>query len=59
VILVDADLLLYAYHPRAEQHAESRAWLGASGDVTRPPYKICCGAEWQTREFARANQVIK
>jgi uncharacterized protein len=27
VILVDANLLLYAYHPRAEQHEESRAWL--------------------------------
>jgi toxin-antitoxin system PIN domain toxin len=27
VILVDANPLLYAYHPRAEQHAESRAWL--------------------------------
>jgi uncharacterized protein len=27
VILVDANLLLYAYYPRAEQHAESRAWL--------------------------------
>lgn len=27
MILVDANLLLYAYHPRAERHAESRAWL--------------------------------
>jgi hypothetical protein len=27
VILPDANLLLYAYHPRAEQHEESRAWL--------------------------------
>ena len=27
MILVDANLLLYAYHPRAEQHTESRAWL--------------------------------
>jgi len=27
VILVDANLLLYAYHPRAEQHDPSRAWL--------------------------------
>ena len=27
MILVDANLLLYAYHPRAEQHAASRAWL--------------------------------
>jgi hypothetical protein len=29
VILVDANLLLYAYHPRAEQHEESQAWLEA------------------------------
>jgi toxin-antitoxin system PIN domain toxin len=27
VILIDANLLLYAYHERAEQHHESRAWL--------------------------------
>jgi hypothetical protein len=27
VILIDANLLLYAYHPRAEQHEASRAWL--------------------------------
>jgi uncharacterized protein len=27
VILVDANLLLYAYHPRAAQHESSRAWL--------------------------------
>jgi toxin-antitoxin system PIN domain toxin len=30
VILVDANLLLYAYHPRAEQHQTSRAWLEAT-----------------------------
>jgi uncharacterized protein len=29
LILVDANLLLYAYHPRAEQHEASRAWLEA------------------------------
>jgi toxin-antitoxin system PIN domain toxin len=29
VILVDANLLLYGYHPRAEQHAASRTWLEA------------------------------
>jgi len=29
VILIDANLLLYAYHPRAEQHETSRAWLEA------------------------------
>ena len=27
MILVDANLLLYAYHPRAEQHDASRSWL--------------------------------
>jgi predicted nucleic acid-binding protein len=27
LILVDANLLLYAYHPRAEQHEVARAWL--------------------------------
>ena len=27
MILVDANLLLYAYHPRAHQHERSRAWL--------------------------------
>ena len=27
MILVDANLLLYAYHPRAELHERSRAWL--------------------------------
>ena len=27
MILVDANLLLYAYHPRAKQHEASRAWL--------------------------------
>jgi toxin-antitoxin system PIN domain toxin len=30
VIFVDANLLLYAYHPRAEQHEKSRAWLEAA-----------------------------
>ncbi len=29
MILIDANLLLYAYHPRAEQHDKSRAWLEA------------------------------
>ena len=27
MILVDANLLLYAYQPRAEQHSAARAWL--------------------------------
>jgi uncharacterized protein len=30
LILVDANLLLYAYHPRAEQHEVSGAWLEAA-----------------------------
>jgi uncharacterized protein len=30
VILVDANLLLYAYHPKAQQHEASRAWLEAT-----------------------------
>jgi uncharacterized protein len=29
LILIDANLLLYAYHPRAEQHEASKAWLEA------------------------------
>ena len=27
MILVDANLLLYAYHPKSEQHKASRGWL--------------------------------
>lgn len=27
MILVDANLLIYAYHSKAEQHEKSRAWL--------------------------------
>lgn len=27
MILIDANLLLYAYHPRAAQHEQSRVWL--------------------------------
>jgi len=30
MILVDANLLLYAYNPRAEQHEKSRTWLEAA-----------------------------
>lgn len=30
MILVDANLLLYAYYPRADQHARSRDWLEAA-----------------------------
>ena len=29
MILIDANLLLYAYHPGAEQHEKSRAWFEA------------------------------
>ena len=29
MILIDANLLLYAYHPKAEQHDKSRRWLEA------------------------------
>jgi toxin-antitoxin system PIN domain toxin len=34
VILVDANVLLYAYHPRAEAHERCRAWIekAFSGD---------------------------
>ncbi len=30
MILINANLLLYAYHPRAQQHEASRAWLEAA-----------------------------
>jgi toxin-antitoxin system PIN domain toxin len=30
MILVDANLLLYAYQPRADQHGAARAWLEAA-----------------------------
>ena len=29
MILIDANLLLYAYYPKAEHHEKSRAWLEA------------------------------
>jgi toxin-antitoxin system PIN domain toxin len=32
MILVDANLLLYAYHPRDPKHEASRAWLEAALD---------------------------
>jgi toxin-antitoxin system PIN domain toxin len=38
VILVDANLLLYAYHPRAEQHERSRTWLES---VLSGPDPVC------------------
>jgi hypothetical protein len=30
MILIDANLLLYAYHPRAQEHDASRRWLEAT-----------------------------
>jgi len=36
VILVDANLLLYAYHPRAEQHASSRAFIESALSGSEP-----------------------
>ena len=30
MILIDANLLLYAYHPRAREHEASRRWLEAT-----------------------------
>jgi uncharacterized protein len=38
VILVDANLLLYAYHPRAEQHEISRTWFEAVLSGPDPVY---------------------
>jgi len=43
VILVDANLLLYAYHPRAEQHERARAWLEAALSGLEP-----IGLPWST-----------
>ena len=36
MILIDANVLLYAYHPKAEQHHESRVWLEAA--LSRPEF---------------------
>jgi toxin-antitoxin system PIN domain toxin len=38
VIVVDANLLIYAYHPRAAEHEKSRAWLEA---VLSGPDLVC------------------
>jgi len=41
VTLVDANVLLYAYHPRAAQHERCRAWVEAefsSGAAVRIPW---------------------
>jgi predicted nucleic acid-binding protein len=50
MILVDANLLLYAYHSKAQQHAASRAWLqGArSGQdrVDRSRLRAAPGLRW-------------
>jgi predicted nucleic acid-binding protein len=32
VTLVDANVLLYAYHPRAAQHERCRAWIVCTTD---------------------------
>ena len=36
MILIDANLLLYAYHPRAKQHKASQAWLESSFSGPQP-----------------------
>lgn len=36
MILVDANLLLYAYHPRAEVHGAAKAWLESILSGTEP-----------------------
>lgn len=41
MILADADLLLYAYHPRAEPHATARQWLGSSVTRCSQPNPFC------------------
>jgi hypothetical protein len=43
MILVDANLLLYAYHQRAEQHERARAWLEAALSGLEP-----VGLAWST-----------
>jgi uncharacterized protein len=43
VILVDANLLLYAYFPRAEQHERARAWLEGALSGPEP-----VGLSWST-----------
>lgn len=36
MILIDANLMLYAYYPRAEQHERSKAWLEAVLSAASP-----------------------
>ncbi len=36
MILVDANVLIYAYHPRGEHHAACRLWLEATLSGARP-----------------------
>jgi toxin-antitoxin system PIN domain toxin len=43
VIVVDANLLLYAYFPRAEQHEQARTWLEAALSGPEP-----VGLSWST-----------
>jgi len=43
VILVDANVLLYAYHPRAEQHERARTWFETTLSDLEP-----VGLAWST-----------
>jgi toxin-antitoxin system PIN domain toxin len=43
VILVDANVLLYAYHPRAEQHERCRPWVETAFSGPDP-----VGLAWMT-----------
>jgi uncharacterized protein len=58
VILVDANLLLYAYHPRAEQHEESRAWL--EGVLSGPdPVRFAWLTLWAFLRIATSRRVFE
>jgi predicted nucleic acid-binding protein len=59
VILIDANLLLYAYHPRAEQHEESRAWLEAvlSGLISFASPGLRCGPFSGLRQIPACSNV--
>ena len=43
MVLLDANLLIYAYHAEQEQHAEARAWLERAFAGAEP-----IGLPWQT-----------
>jgi len=38
MIIVDANILLYAYHPRAEKHEACRSWVEATFSGPAPVY---------------------